>query len=131
MHRFIVAALVALPLMVSAAQAGRFFSPILTVNPVSSTQFEVIEGHGQGPNGFWCAAANYAIKSLGKTSGRIYVATPRGPSVTVPGATGVVFSSEPVGSSGSASNSISVAGTNLLVNHAIQFCRDLFDDDRF
>lgn len=105
----------------------------LDVNPTSQTTFEVIEDNGAGPNQIWCAAADYSTSQLRMPSGRLYISTPRGPSVTEPGKKGVSFSTQPLdGVSGRATNSIKEVGANLRVGHAIQFCRDniLSPDDR-
>ena len=124
----------AVALLPVASSAGIYirFKPILQVNPVSQTTFEVIEDYGEGARGIWCAAAHFAQFRLGKTRGRIWLADGRGPSRTMPGRTGVLFSTEPV-DTGYSSPSLTVrdAGANLLVNHAIQFCKDYdyeFDD---
>jgi hypothetical protein len=110
---------------------GFYFDPGLAVNPVNSSQFEVIEGRGEGPRGIWCAASLYALNTLGIDRGRLYIASPRGNSQTVNGRKGVVFSTQVVGAV-AASTSITVrqAGSNLPVQHALQFCRD-YDYDLF
>ncbi len=119
----LVAVLLSWPGLVGANTL--FFKPDLPVNRVSNTQFEVIEARGEGPNGIWCAAADYAARQLGKTSGRLYIAVPRGPSVTMPGRTGIIFSTQPIADvPGRATNSIREVGANLRVAHALQFCRD-------
>ena len=124
MRPFYPAFLIALlPLSVSAN--GFYFDPGLKVNPVSATKFEVIEARGEGARGMWCAAARYAVYTLGQDSGRLYIDTPRGPSETQQAGTGVVFTTEPPQTT-SQSYSVTVrqAGASLPVIHALQFCRD-------
>lgn len=112
----------------SASQAMAFgisFAPRLQVNPVSATEFEVIESGGAGAQDIWCAAARFAEDVLGRARGRLYVARARGPSLTVPGRKGVVFSVEPTpGAFTSVSVSVRQAGMNLPIFHARQFCRN-------
>lgn len=123
---FILAILISgtLPAITSANPYFRF-RPLLDVNPVSATTFEVIRGRGQGARGIWCAAAYYAQFTLGVDRGRIYLAEGSGPARTVPGRKGVLFSSRPIeGAFTSSSVTVDQPGASLLVNHAIQFCRD-------
>ncbi|MDF3413150.1 hypothetical protein HKX54_01670 [Sulfitobacter sp. M57] len=101
----------------------------LTVVPVSATAFEVIEGRGEGARGMWCAAADYVLNGQRQASNqRLYVQTPRGPSVTVAGRKGAVFTldagSLPDGPKRSFSVTVSTAGVGLPLAHAIQFCKD-------
>lgn len=104
---------------------GLGFAPRLQVNPISATQFEVIESGGAGAQDIWCAAASYAEGALGRTRGRLYIARARGPAETVPGRKGVVFSVEPTpGAFTSVSVSVRQAGMNLPIFHALQFCRN-------
>lgn len=129
MPRFSVAAGVALALTtlpVNAQVLDLYFVPKLDVNPLSATTFEVIEKGGVGPRGVWCAAADYAIRDLGKQRGRIYIVAPRGPAQTEPGAKGVAFSTQDPGIAANTGYSVTtdVAGANLLVFHAEQFCND-------
>ncbi|NNE54338.1 MAG: hypothetical protein HKN30_18285 [Sulfitobacter sp.] len=106
-------------------QARGFFPDLgLQVNRVDARSFEVIEARGAGARDIWCAAARYAI-ALGRDRGRIWVAEARGPARTVSGATGVVFTTEAVeGARSSVSVTVRRVGENLLINHALQFCRD-------
>ncbi|KEJ96763.1 hypothetical protein SAMN05444149_103335 [Pseudosulfitobacter pseudonitzschiae] len=129
MSRFPLAAAVALALTALPANAQAldlYFAPKLDVNPLSATTFEVIEKGGVGPRGIWCAAADYAINDLGKQRGRIYIVTPRGPAQTEAGAKGVAFSTQDPGIAANTGYSVTtdVAGANLLVFHAEQFCND-------
>ena len=101
----------------------------LKVVPLNGSDFEVIEARGEGPRGMWCAAADYAV-SQGRTGPgqRIYVKTPRGPSVSVAGRKGVVFTTDESRLSQPPSRSLSVGtrtvGEGLPLVHAFQFCRD-------
>ncbi|QFT59263.1 hypothetical protein FIU94_10540 [Sulfitobacter sp. THAF37] len=101
----------------------------LKVYGLSQTSFEVIEDHGEGARGMWCAAADYAIHRLGvPRTTRFYVKSPRGRSQTGAGRVGVVFTTDaaslPVQPSRSVSVSVEVPGEGLPVYHAHQFCRD-------
>lgn len=119
-----VLAVTALP--VAAQFVSAFSEPQLPVNRLSNTTFEVIEKYGAGPRQIWCAAADYAIKTLGDDRGRIYVVTPRGPAQTAAGAKGVAFSTQDPGLAASTGYSVTtdIAGANLLIIHAKQFCND-------
>ncbi|WP_390912791.1 hypothetical protein [Pseudosulfitobacter sp. SM2401] len=109
----------------AASANGFYLDPRLDVNPVSATQFEVIEGRGEGARGMWCAAALHSVNQLGVQRGRIYVAQARGLAVTAQGRKGVVFSTQAVGDAGpSPSVTVRQVGANLPVQHALQFCRD-------
>ncbi|MCR8826042.1 hypothetical protein [Pseudosulfitobacter koreensis] len=124
----IVASLaLALTSLPAAAQyVDIFIAPKLEVNPLSDTTYEVIEKGGAGPREIWCAAADYAIRDLGKQRGRIYVVAPRGPAQTRAGETGVAFSTRDPGIAARTGYSVTtdIAGANLLVFHAEQFCKD-------
>jgi hypothetical protein len=105
--------------------------------PLNPTDFEVIEDRGEGARGIWCAASSYAIYRLGRDSGRIYIKSPRGPSVSGTGRIGVTFTAD-VNSLGvpptrSYGLSLRQTGLGLPIMHAYQFCKDYFIDleDRF
>ena len=105
----------------------------LTVVPLNPTDFEVIEARGEGARGIWCAAADFAIYRLGfPRDRRIYIKTPRGPSISGTGRIGVVFTIDEasLGTSPKQSYSVTVRtkGLGLPVHHAHQFCRDYFLD---
>lgn len=105
----------------------------LIVVPLNATDFEVIESRGEGPRGIWCAAASYALNQKGlRGDQRIYIKTPRGPSVSGAGAKGVVFTTDADRLSQSPSQAYSVGtdtvGRGLPLAHAIQFCRDYLLD---
>ena len=105
----------------------------LTVVPLTATDFEVIEGRGEGARGIWCAAADYAQSRLPRGDGRLYVKRPRAAAATVQGRKGVVFTNAPSTLSTQPTTALSVtvrqAGYTLPVAHAFQFCRDN-DDER-
>ncbi len=111
-----------------AAQGYRAENRV-TVNPLPGGSFEVIEGGGYGARGMWCAAADYARDVLGaRGTARVYVKRARGPSQTVPGRKGAVFTLDPTGLdpvpvtiTGSSTRR---PGSNLSVDHAYSFCAD-------
>ena len=112
----------------AAAQAYRAENWLIVV-PLTARDFEVIEDHGAGARHIWCAAADFAQNVLGLPRGeRLFVKTPRGPSVSGVGRTGVVFTTDPERVSGDPGQSYSVtvrrAGENLPSHHARQFCLD-------
>ncbi|TMM55093.1 hypothetical protein [Sulfitobacter sabulilitoris] len=122
-----ILALVLWPAM-AQAQAYEAINRLLVV-PIDRTTFEVIEARGEGARGIWCAAANYVRRNgLRSADGRIYVQRARGPSVTVPGRKGVVFTLRPDAQLQATPRSLSVSvrrvGENLSVNHAHIFCDD-------
>lgn len=113
------------PVAALAGLNGSFFGLNLDVNPLPAGQFEVIEARGAGAQDIWCAAALYAEDTLGQQRGRLYVITPRGPAQTVPGRTGVAFSTQaPEATSQAYSVSVDIAGQSLPIFHARQFCRN-------
>lgn len=79
-------------LPLSALAAGQSGYADLDVNPISSTNFEVMDGPDAGPSAYWCAAGLYVENTLGLTYGRIYLADGRGNSQTEPGRKAVQFS---------------------------------------
>jgi len=105
----------------------------LNVNPVSASRFEVIEANGEGPRGMFCAAASYAERRLGVRGGRVYVFSARGPSKTVPGRKGVVFTVDPSDVTPVSGYSVSLkqVGYGLPVGHARQFCKDYIESDDY
>ena len=113
---------------VAAAQVigfGLNFAPRLQVNPVSGTEFEVIESDSAGAQDIWCAAARYAEDVLGITRGRLYISRARAPALTVRGRKGVVFTTQPTPDAfTSVSVSVRESGMNLPIFHALQFCRN-------
>lgn len=124
---FILLTCLLLPLQ-AAAQAYRAENWLLVV-PLNTHDFEVIEDRGEGARGIWCAAGEFAQTMLGLPRGeRLYVKTPRGPSVSGVGRRGVVFTTDPSRVKADLGKSYSVtvtrAGENLPSHHARQFCRD-------
>lgn len=116
-----------LPLQ-AAAQAYRAANWLVVV-PLTARDFEVIEDHGAGARHVWCAAAEFAQDVLGlPRSERLFIKTPRGPSLSGVGRTGVVFTTDPERVNGDIRQSYSVtlrrAGENLPSHHARQFCLD-------
>ncbi len=102
---------------------------LLNVIPVDSSSFEVIEDNSEGARGIWCAAAGFAEDRLGANGpAELYVKRGRGPSVSLPGRKGVVFTlqasqlNDPVIKSYSVT--VDQPGLSLPVGHAIQFCKD-------
>lgn len=107
-----------------ATTRGSFFVPDLPVNPVSSSSFEIITNNATGNKNVWCAAAYHAVFALGFSRGRLYIERPVGAALYDPSKLGVVFSTEVSGAAKVSSTAVDVAGNNLLINHALQFCRD-------
>ena len=100
----------------------RFNIPVLRV---TETTFEVIEADFAGPSQIWCAAGIFASKRLGLNRGSLWVATPRGPSVTTPGRKGVVFSTVPVpGEFSSVTRSTRRVGLTFSIGHALAICNE-------
>ena len=102
----------------------------LIINRINATDFEVVETQDMGPGAFWCGAASFHERRMGR-SGRdmLYVKQPRGPSVTRPGSKGVVFTTDAArvsatGASGSVS--VSRAGDGFRSSFARSLCRDAF-----
>lgn len=127
MRRVAVALICGLLPAVASAQVYRAINQ-LAVLPISPTDFEVIEAHGEGPRGMWCAAASYAEARGIHRDQRLYVKRARGPSVSLAGETGVVFTTVANEVAGTAHRSYSVSvrekGLNLPIHHASQFCID-------
>ena len=121
----VIGGVVAAGLLATSGSARSLFPTLnLSVNPVSATSFEVIEARGAGAMDMWCAAASYAEDTLGvRGNKRLYVESPRGPSVTAQGRKGVVFTTNGAGG-GQQAVSVSVrrAGDSLPIHHARQFC---------
>ncbi|MEO0389395.1 MAG: hypothetical protein AAF218_00495 [Pseudomonadota bacterium] len=128
MTRLLTTAL-ALSLCAASADAQSFRAENrVTVNPLPSGQFEVIEGGEHGARSIWCAAADYAQTRLGASGvNRLVVAAPRGNAQTAPGRKGVAFTLAPRDTGASVSilgTSIRTPGASLRVAHADQFCYD-------
>lgn len=102
----------------------------LTINALNSTDFEVVLTQSSEPFTFWCGAATYHERRMGRSpTDRLYVKAPRGPSRTQSGATGVVFTTEAAGIVPVSSYSVGVdiPGLNMASNKARSFCRDAFN----
>jgi hypothetical protein len=130
---FVICAMLASTLPASA-ESYRAVNRLI-VNPISATEFDVIESHGAGARQIWCAAAEYNEKVLRNVrQSELIVKTARGPSVTSPGSKGVVFTNNPANVSvpvtKAVSVSVKVAGQSLSSNHARQFCADAFIQSR-
>ncbi len=115
-----IAAIAAAPV---SAQAFRADNRVI-VTPQSDGLFSVPSSGRFGARGAWCAAADYALDVLNSPDKtRLYVRVPKatnsGPVVfgTTPGST------TPTAVSGTTA-ALSVAGSNLSVGHAYQFCHD-------
>ncbi len=113
------------PAMTSAAPNG------YQTEAISNTEFEVIPRARRDVDGYWCAAADFARRSLGAGwQQRIYVLRGYGPSVTTGRKTAVQFSLKPpanVAQQGSisvgfkAGDSMSVQGANGRCSRRINF----------
>jgi hypothetical protein len=127
MRHIVFAGLFGLMPLPLAAQVFEAVNRLLVV-PLSANTFEVIEARGEGPRGMWCAAADFAQRYGTPRQQRLYVKTPRGPSVSGAGRTGVTFTTDAsslgVPEQQSVSVSVRIAGLGLPVNHALQFCKD-------
>lgn len=94
------------------------------VTPAGGNSFAIPSGGHFGARGVWCAAADYARDVLGQPgTARLYVQQPK----TTPSGV-VVFGLDPAGAQPAAVSSTSAAlraaGSNLSIDHAVQFCVD-------
>ncbi|WP_370400861.1 hypothetical protein [Sulfitobacter sp. JB4-11] len=125
---FIACALTALPLTAQAGTAGE--EDAMVINRLNSTDFEVVETRSMGAADFWCGAATFVERRSGLSETTpIYLKRARGPSGTVPGRNGVVFSTSNSGlptSQGRISVSVERPGDVLKSAQARRFCRDAF-----
>ncbi len=126
MRRLILVALCTILPVAAAAQAFRSESKLMVV-PTGTSDFEVIEARSRGPRGIWCAAADYAKSRLGANDrSELYLKTPRGPSVTTRGRTGIGFTIDPGHLSAKPNTgyslSVSKVGYQLRVGHAYSGC---------
>ncbi|WP_298846294.1 hypothetical protein [uncultured Ruegeria sp.] len=118
-----------IPMTADAARNG------YRTEPINATEFEVIPRGDQRAEGYWCAAADYARRTLGAGwKDQIYVVRGYGPSVTTGRKTAVQFSTkqpENVGAQPSSfvsfgfkpGYSMSVQGANARCNY-----RPFFND---
>ncbi len=128
MRGTLVAVLMSLLPLGAAAQTYQAVN-LLNVVPLGGADFEVIEARGEGARGIWCAAADFAEKTLGAgTTAELFIKRGRGASVSGVGRSGVTFTldsaSLPVSAFKSYSVSVDRPGQSLPLGHAIQFCRD-------
>lgn len=99
---------------------------LLPVNAIGDKTFEVVERSGAGGTQMWCAAGIYATRHLGLNTGDLYVLEGYGPSQTMPGRRGVVFSAEPVdGAFQSFDQGVRKAGKTFRIGHATALCGEL------
>lgn len=125
-----IAAIMALLLPVALEAATLGEESRLVINPINSSDFEVIELRGMGPTEYWCAAASFNEVRRGRSETLpLYIKSPRGPSVTAPGRKGVVFTIDPSGLADVARlNTVSVDRAGLTFKSAVarRYCRDAF-----
>lgn len=102
----------------------------MIINRINDTDFEVIEEQDMGPRGFWCGAATFTERRSGLPNGtEIFIKSPRGAAVTMPGRTGVVFTYDGAAVPDvpdSVSVNVDAAGQRLKSFQARGFCRDAF-----
>jgi len=95
-------------------------------NAISATEFEVIPRARRDIDGYWCAAADFARRTLGAGwQQRIYVLRGYGPSVTTGRKTAVQFSLTPPSGSAQQGSGISagfVPGDSMKVQSANGRC---------
>jgi hypothetical protein len=101
----------------------------LDVVPLGPDSFEVFDGIEGGPNGIWCAAADYT-RDIGRDvpKQRLFISKPRGPAITDPARKSVAFTFVP--NDNPAARPIlswvntRTVGYSLPVFHALLFCED-------
>ena len=102
----------------------------IIINPINASDFEVIEGPIFGAAGYWCGAATYVERRTGRSeTTRVYVKRPEGPSLTMPGRKGVVFTTDPAGLPEAAPRmtlTVKEAGATLKSAQGRLQCRDAF-----
>ncbi|KIN70463.1 hypothetical protein Z945_3518 [Sulfitobacter noctilucae] len=120
--------LMALPFVALAATANAQTYTAqnkVEVTPVTNSSFSVPSSGRYGAQGTWCAAADYAMRVLGQSgTTRVYIqqakAANSGP---------VTFGLDPGTAAPqsvfSVGASLDVPGSNLSIDHAIQFCRTI------
>lgn len=116
--------------MVAIPHTGHTFAATngLSVNPVNGAVFEVNDGRGARAPAFWCAAANYARRSLKVDwQTELYIVRTMGPSTTSNRGAAVHYSIDPgaVGVTPAASSSMNsyVVGDHMTVQRANTYCR--------
>lgn len=118
-----------LPVMGLSATTGE--EDTIVINPINATDFEVLEDMSSDAGYYWCGAATFVERRSGRSGlTEVYIKRPRGPSVTVPGRTGVVFSTSDAGLPAASGNRLTVTvdkpGTMLKSVQARRYCRDAF-----
>lgn len=135
--------LLSVAIMLSLSGPALAFRPNIPLDVVPTGapgSFEVIAARGAGPAHIWCVAADHARHVLGAAgSDRLYLATPRGPSQTMPGRMAVRFalSVDAVDAAPEADKpflgglmlSLMQAGSSLSVTQALQYCTDHIEVD--
>ena len=123
---FVLAGVLLAPTLLNA-QSDRFRENFtLPVAQIDTNSFEVVEADGAGNSQMWCAAGLYARKGLGLRQGDLTITTPRGPSQSIPGRKGVVFSTVPVkGAFPSVWPGLRKAGRSYRIAHAFALCSEL------
>lgn len=111
-------------------QTGHTFAATngMTVEPVGGAVFEVSDGRGAPPPAYWCAAANYARRTLKASwQTKLYIVRTMGPSETTNFGSAVHFSADPAASGVSPAKGSSLGsylvGENLSVQQANSYCR--------
>ncbi|PTX72352.1 hypothetical protein C8N31_11165 [Sulfitobacter mediterraneus] len=126
-HALIMACL---PLTVAASTDGEE-DRFLVINPLSASDFEVVQGMNMGAAEFWCGAASYVERRLGLSETTpIYLKRPRGPSQTAAGRKAVTFSLSNAGlppdDPGRLTLTVKQPGTMVKSASARRYCRDAF-----
>lgn len=121
-----LAALLALPTQTNADffVFGTLETFTIPIVPIDETTFEAIEADGAGGTQMWCAAGIFTNRVLGQDRAEVYIKQARGPSVTVEGRKGVVFTTQEVpNASKSYSQGVRTAGKSFSAGHAYALCR--------
>ncbi|MFK7835367.1 MAG: hypothetical protein AB8B60_04040 [Sulfitobacter sp.] len=118
-----------LPVLPLAATTGE--EDKIVINRLNATDFEVIQGMNFGAAEYWCGAATYIERRTGQSElTPIYVKRPRGPSLTMSGRKGVVFSTSTAGIPAQGTSrqtlTVQVRGAMLKSVQARRYCRDAF-----
>ena len=111
--------------LAQAATAQLFFRERyrLPVNPIDAVTFEVVDNDGAGGTQMWCAAGIYVTRVLGQSRGQITILEGYGPSQTLPGRRGVIFTTGEVSEAfKSYDEGVRKAGKALSIGHATAIC---------
>ncbi len=102
----------------------------IVINPLPGGAFEVVQGTNFGAAEYWCGAATFIERRSGRSElTPIYVQKPLGPSLTVSGRRGVVFTTDPAGlppAQQRVTVTVETPGVMLKSVQARRFCRDAF-----